>query len=81
MSDDPKLKVVHPDTEPMEPISKPGKFSLDKFKSTQAASAAGVETLLAALPHHSIAQAKDFVRLIQTKTSIGPPNCASSTFR
>ena len=63
MSDDPKLKVVHPDTEPMEPISKPGKFCLDKFRSTQAASAAGVETLLTALPHHSIAQAKDFVRL------------------
>ncbi len=63
MSDDPKLKVVHPDTEPAEPIPKPGKFSLDKFKSTQAASAAGVETLLTALPHYSIAEAKDFVRL------------------
>jgi hypothetical protein len=63
MSDDPKLKVVHPDTEPMEPILKPGKFSLSKFKSTQAASLAGVETLLTALPHNSLAQAKDFVRL------------------
>ena len=29
----------------------------------QAASVAGVETLLAKLPHHSISQAKDFVRL------------------
>jgi hypothetical protein len=63
MTDDPKLKVVHPDTEPSEPIPKPGKFSLDKFKSTQAASLAGIETLLTALPHCSLAQAKDFVRL------------------
>lgn len=60
MSDDPKLKVVHP---PAEPIPQPGKFSLNKFKSTQVASAAGVETLLGALPHYSIKDAKDFVRL------------------
>jgi hypothetical protein len=60
MSDDPKLKVVHP---PAEPIPQPGKFSLGKFKSTQTASSAGVETLLTALPHYSIADAKDFVRL------------------
>ena len=58
----PKLEVISP-TDLSEPIAKPGKFSLEKFKSTQAASSAGVETLLAALPHHSIAQAKDFVRL------------------
>ena len=59
----PKLEVVQLDTEPMDPIQKPGKFNLDKFKSTQAASLAGVETLLTALPQCSIAQAKDFVRL------------------
>ena len=52
-------------TEPTDttPIAKPGAFDLDKFKSKQAAAVANVETLLTALPHHSIAQAKDFVRL------------------
>jgi hypothetical protein len=36
---------------------------LDKFKSKHAAALANVETLQTALPHHSISQAKDFVRL------------------
>jgi hypothetical protein len=45
------------------PIAKPSGFSLDKFKSKRAATIAGVETLLTALPHHSLAHAKDFVRL------------------
>ena len=58
----PKLEVVSP-TDLSEPIPIPGEFSLKKFKSTQAASLAGVETLLTALPQCSIAQAKDFVRL------------------
>ena len=44
-------------------IAKPGVFSLDKFKSKRAAALANVETLLTALAHHNIAQAKDFVRL------------------
>jgi hypothetical protein len=44
-------------------IAKPGKFSLDKFKSKHAAALAGVETLLTALPHHNMAAAKDYVRL------------------
>jgi len=44
-------------------IAKPSAFSLDKFKSKHAAALANVETLLTGLPHHSIAQAKDFVRL------------------
>lgn len=44
-------------------IAKPSAFSLDKFKSKHAAAIANVETLLTALPHHSIAEAKDFVRL------------------
>ena len=44
-------------------IAKPGTFSLDKFKSKRAPALANVETLLTALPHHSISQAKDFVRL------------------
>ena len=42
---------------------KPASFSLDKFKSKRAAAAANVDTALTALPHHAIAQAKDFVRL------------------
>jgi hypothetical protein len=46
-----------------EAIAKPGAFDLNKFKSKHAAAAAAVETLLTALPHHSISQAKDFVRL------------------
>ncbi len=45
------------------PIKKPVGFSLDRFKSKHAAAAANVETLLTALPHHPISQAKDFVRL------------------
>lgn len=45
------------------PIAKPSAFSLDKFKSKRAATVAGVETLQAGLPHHKLAQAKDFVRL------------------
>ena len=44
-------------------ITKPSAFSLDKFKSKRAAALANVETLLTALPHHSLSQAKDFVRL------------------
>ena len=58
----PKLEVVSP-TDLSEPIPIPGEFSLQKFKSTQDASLAGVETLLTALPQCSISQAKDFVRL------------------
>jgi hypothetical protein len=46
------------------PIAKPATaFSLDKFKSKHAAAVANIETLQAGLPHHGIAQAKDFVRL------------------
>jgi hypothetical protein len=45
------------------PIAKPSGFSLDKFKTKHAAAIANVETLQPALPHHGIAQAKDFVRL------------------
>lgn len=44
-------------------IAKPSAFNLDKFKSKRAAAVASVETLQTGLPVHSIAQAKDFVRL------------------
>jgi hypothetical protein len=36
---------------------------LEKFKSKRAAAVANVETLLGPLPHHSIKEANDFVRL------------------
>ena len=50
--------------EEVTPIAKPDTgFSLDKFKSKHAAAVSSVETLQTGLPHHSIAQAKDFVRL------------------
>lgn len=53
--------------EPGEPdmsIPKPSSvFDPNKFKSKRAAAMANVETLQTALPHHSISQAKDFVRL------------------
>jgi hypothetical protein len=44
-------------------ITKPGEFNLEKFKSKRTPNLAGVETLLTALPHHSLAAAKDWVRL------------------
>ena len=60
----PKLEIV-PDKIDDEPLSvaKPDAFNLNQFKSTRAAALANVETLFTGLPHHSIAQAKDFVRL------------------
>jgi hypothetical protein len=64
MGDEPKFKVVgeEVDDEALS-VPKPDTFSLNKFKSKRAAAIANVETLLTALPHHSISQAKDFVRL------------------
>jgi hypothetical protein len=59
MAKNPKLVEVPP----VEAIAKPEGFSLDKFKSKRAAAVANVETLQTGLPHHSLAQAKDFVRL------------------
>lgn len=49
------------------PIPKPEKFALSKFKSSRAATIANVVTLQSALPVHSLAQAKDFVRLHPTE--------------
>jgi hypothetical protein len=60
MIEKPKFEVV--DEEPTS-IPKPAAFDLNKFKSKRAAAAANVETLQTALPHHSMAAAKDFVRL------------------
>ena len=65
MAEKPQVKVV-PDsttTDAPQSIAKPEGFDLNKFKSTRAAAMANVETLVTALPIHTIAQAKDFVRL------------------
>ena len=62
-------------------IAKPGAFNLDLFKTKSSPTIAGVATLLTALPHHSIAQANDFVRLHPDEETTGRPNCASSLFR
>ena len=65
MADEPKtpqLKVVT-DQEVVTPITKPAAFNADKFKSTATPVIANVETLLTALPHYTISQARDFVRL------------------
>lgn len=67
MSEERKLKPVEapaaPAPEPELAIPKPGAFSLDKFKSKRADAIAGVETLLTALPHYRLADARDFVRV------------------
>jgi hypothetical protein len=63
MAKKPKLKVVDKIDEADISIRKPQKFSTEKFKSKRGAALANVETLVAALPHHSISQAKDFARL------------------
>ncbi len=63
MADTKPTLVVKPN-EDVTPIDKPDTaFNLDKFKSKRAAAVANIETLQAGLPHHSIAQADDFVRL------------------
>jgi hypothetical protein len=58
-----KPSIVPPPSSDDMSIAKPGEFSLDKFKSKRAPTIAGVETLLTALPVHSISEAKDWVRL------------------
>jgi hypothetical protein len=60
MTDKPTLVKTIEET---VPITKPSAFDLEKFKSKRAAAVANVETLQTGLPHHSISQAKDFVRL------------------
>ena len=63
MSKKPKLEAVERTATDDLSIQKPSPFDLDKFKSKVAPTIAGVETLQTALPHHSLSQAKDFVRL------------------
>jgi hypothetical protein len=59
----PSIEVVPTPETPVAPIAKPPAFSLDRFKSKRAASVAGVATLTTSLPHHTLSQGKDFVRL------------------
>jgi hypothetical protein len=65
----PKLELVEPEPAiagaPAEAVSiaKPDTFDMNRFTSKRGHVGAGVETLQTALPHHSIAQANDFVRL------------------
>jgi hypothetical protein len=59
----PEIKLVETAPETAIQVPKPGEFDLSKFKSTQDASIGNVETLFTALPHYTISQAKDFVRL------------------
>lgn len=54
-------------------IPKPSEGGLEKFRSRHSPSIPGVETLLTALPHHSIAQANDFVRLHPDETKYWSP--------
>jgi hypothetical protein len=57
-----KLEVVDIDHEAIS-VPKPEESGLEKFKSKRTVTASGVETLLTGLPHHSISDARDFVRL------------------
>jgi hypothetical protein len=50
-------------------IAKPTKFDLDMFKSTRDPNIADVETLLTALPHHRLSEAKDWTRLHPDETN------------
>ena len=52
-----------PDSSAELSIAKPSAFNLDKFKSRRTAMVANVETLLTALPHHSLKEAGDYCRL------------------
>ena len=51
-----------PGDEPIS-IAKPSEGGLEKFRSTRSASIPDIETLLTALPHHKISEARDWVRL------------------
>jgi hypothetical protein len=71
MAEKPKLHAVTPVNDPPAAeisIAKPSAFSLDKFKSKRGPTVAGVDTFQGVLPHHSIAAAKDFVRLHADET-------------
>jgi hypothetical protein len=59
-------QIVAPDqttNETVAPITKPKKFSLDRFKTKRLATIANVETLLVGLPLSKLGDVKDWVRL------------------
>ena len=60
----PKLEVIEPtEAAKVTPIEKPKGSFYEKFKSKRPVNTTGIDTLLDPLPLHSIAQAKDFVRV------------------
>ena len=65
-----RLKLVS--EEPLS-VKKPDEFDFDAFRSTHDPSIANVATLLTALPHYRIADAKDFVRLHPNETTHWSP--------
>src|SRR5215471_12530277 len=70
----PGPRLVTPDTDVAIP-KPPEEFSLERFRSKRDPSIGSVETLLTALPHHPIAQAKDFVRLHPDPAYWSPELC------
>jgi len=79
------VQTEKPTTEAMDSIAKPEGFDLDRFKSKRAATMANVETLPNASPHHTIAPAKDFVRLHPDErywsSELSPPSKARAAIR
>src|SRR5262245_17707997 len=71
-----KSEVVGDNEIDQQPVQVPKpkeKPSLDKFKSKSAATISGVETLLTGLPHHTISEAFDFVRLHDDEATYWSP--------
>ena len=71
-----KLEVVGNNEIDQQPIQVPKpeeKPSLDKFKSKSTPTISSVETLLTGLPHHTISQAHDFVRLHEDEANYWSP--------
>jgi hypothetical protein len=68
MAHNPPKEVTPPEAEqsapaPVPSIKKPSAFSLNKFKSTRATSAAGLDNLVDPLPILKVGEVKDFFRV------------------
>jgi hypothetical protein len=70
--EEPIQTTTRPNEEPIS-IPKPGEGGLEKFRSKRSPSIPAVDTLVTELPHHSISQAKDFVRLHPDETKYWSP--------
>ena len=68
----PELKVVR-----RKQIAEPEEFDLSRFKIKARGCRAAIDVLPTALPHHKVAQAKDFVRLHPDEETIGRKSCGS----